>query len=91
MANIVKTPWLAAAVTLAAASGAAAASIINKDTVSQTIIVDDGSGRSEISIPAGGDVSVCPNGCLITFPDGESQALSGAEIIEITASTVSIK
>jgi hypothetical protein len=36
-------------------------------------------------------VSVCPNGCLITFPDGESQALSGAEIIEITASTVSIK
>lgn len=91
MAGSGKSLTFGVVVALLLATGADAASVINKDATSQTIVVDDGYGRSEISIPAGGSVDVCQNGCLITFPDGENQALTGAEIIEITATSVSIQ
>ena len=91
MGNTGKLFWLGAAFISLAATGANAASVTNTDTTSQTIVVNDGRGQSEISIPAGGNVSVCPDGCLVSFPDGESQALSGAETIEITGHSVSIK
>jgi hypothetical protein len=91
MARIGKILWLGAAIAISAATGTHAASVINKDTTSQTIVVEDGNGRSEISVPAGGNVDICPNGCLATFPDGENQALTGAEIIEITGKSVSIR
>jgi len=91
MGSVYKSLWLAALAVVLAAPGADAASVINKDATSQTIVVDDGSGRSEISIPAGASVDVCQDGCLITFPDGENQALTGAEIVEITATSVSMQ
>ncbi|MGN6584211.1 MAG: hypothetical protein ACTHJV_10950 [Rhizobiaceae bacterium] len=91
MARSYKFALLAVFAIVIAAGGADAASVINKDATSQTIVVDDGHGRSEISIPAGGSVDVCQSGCLVTFPDGENRALTGAEIIEITATSVSLQ
>jgi len=91
MASISKSLWFTAIAAIAAATGADAASVTNKDATSQTIIVDDGGGRSAITIPAGESADFCANGCLVTFPDGESEALTGAEMIEITATSVSIR
>jgi hypothetical protein len=91
MVGIGKVLWLGAVVAVSATTGAGAASVANKDATSLTIVVHDGNGRSEISVPAGENVDICPDGCLVIFPDGENRALTGTEIIEITGNSVSVK
>jgi 2-C-methyl-D-erythritol 4-phosphate cytidylyltransferase len=69
---------------LAAIGPAAAASVINMDAEQRTIVVTEGSSRTEIVLGAGETVEICPTACFVTMPDGDRAALTGSEIIEIS-------
>ncbi|MAW85118.1 MAG: hypothetical protein CMJ42_01180 [Phyllobacteriaceae bacterium] len=66
------------------ASPALAASLTNKDGDPRTLIVSEGASKSELSVAAGETVSICPNGCFLTLPNGDREALTGNETIEIS-------
>lgn len=83
MNGVVKRGLYIAAI-LAVSVPAHAASAVNMGSQSQTIVVNDGSGQSEISVAPGENVQFCQNGCLVILPDGEQQALTGAESITLT-------
>lgn len=68
---------------LAAGGAAHAASAINLDSEQQTIVVTEGGSRTEIVIGPGESVEFCPTSCFVTFPNGDRQALTGSETIEI--------
>ncbi|PHP67525.1 hypothetical protein CSC94_07405 [Zhengella mangrovi] len=61
-----------------------AASLTNKDADPRTIIVTEGGSKGEISVNAGESVSICPNGCFLTMPNGDREALKGDETIDIS-------
>lgn len=83
---------LVALVFVFAAGGSAyAASAVNMDAEAQTIIVTEGSTRSELAIAAGETVDFCPNGCFVTMPNGDREALTGSETIEISGGKAVIK
>jgi len=69
---------------LAALGPAAAASVINKDAEPRTIVVTEGSTRTELVVAPGESVEFCPSTCFVTMPDGDRAALTGSEIIEIS-------
>lgn len=75
---------LALAVMLGAAAPAMAASIINADGEPRTVVVADGAERTEIEIGAGETAEVCPDGCFVTMPNGDREAVKGDETIEIS-------
>lgn len=61
-----------------------AASAINLDSEPRTLIVTEGGSKSELAIGAGDTVQFCSNGCFVTMPNGDIEALNGSETIEIT-------
>lgn len=61
-----------------------AASLTNKDGDTRTLIVSEGASKSELSVASGETVSICPNGCFLTMPNGDREALKGNEMIEIS-------
>jgi hypothetical protein len=66
-------------------SGAAsAASVVNRDADAQTIVVTEGSDKTEMTIAAGESVEFCASGCFVTMPNGDRQALTGTETVEIS-------
>jgi hypothetical protein len=70
---------------LMSASGAAmAASAINLDSEPRTIVVTEGSSRSELVIGAGEAIEFCPTGCFVTMPNGDREVLTGNETLEIS-------
>lgn len=74
-----------AIVALVGAPGAAmAASAINLDPEPRTIVVTEGSVRSELVLDAGATVEFCPSGCFVTMPNGDREVLTGSETIEIS-------
>jgi hypothetical protein len=82
----------AAIIMLAAINGAAhAASAVNLDTEPRTLIVTEGGSKSELAIAGGETVEFCPNGCFVTLPNGDREALTGSEIIEISGGQAKIK
>jgi hypothetical protein len=48
-------------------------------------------GHSELSIAAGETTEFCLNGCFITLPNGDLEALTGAETVVISNGTATIK
>lgn len=83
---------LVAAVMLMAATGPVlAASAVNKDSETRTLIVTEGGSKSELSLAAGETAQFCPSGCFVTFPNGDLEALTGAETIEISGGVARIK
>ncbi|MBS3651308.1 hypothetical protein KEU06_22090 [Pseudaminobacter sp. 19-2017] len=81
-----------AALCLFAGSGAAhAASAINLDTEVRTLIVTEGGARSELAIAAGETVEFCASGCFVTMPNGDREALTGSETLEISGGAARIK
>jgi hypothetical protein len=70
---------------------AMAASITNKDTDTQVLVVVEGGSRVEIALEPGATESICPSGCFVTLPNGDRIALSGGEEVEIEGGAASIK
>lgn len=68
---------------VAMVAGAHAATVTNTDGGPVTLIVTDGGDRSELVVAAGETVDFCPSGCFVTMPNGDREALTGAEAIEI--------
>lgn len=75
---------VAAATLLATGTSAFAASAINNDAEAHTLIVTEGGSRTELAVGAGETVEFCVNGCFVTMPNGDREALTGTETIEIT-------
>ena len=76
---------------LAAGASAQAASAVNLDQEPRTLIVTEGGSKSELAIGAGETVDFCPNGCFVTLPNGDIEALTGSETVEISGGVARIK
>jgi len=79
-----KTVALTFAAILAGTAVSLAASATNTDSEPRTIVVTEGGTQSELLIAAGETVQFCQNGCFVTMPNGDREALTGGEAIEIT-------
>ncbi|MER9299153.1 hypothetical protein NKI38_22040 [Mesorhizobium sp. M0621] len=83
---------LVAAVALVAAIGSAhAASAVNKDAETRTLIVTEGGSKTDLALAGGETVEFCPNGCFVTLPNGDLEALTGSETVEISGGVARIK
>lgn len=82
---------VALAFVLFAGGSAHAASAVNNDAEALTIVVTEGSTRSELALPAGETVEFCPNGCFVTMPNGDREVLTGSEVIEISGGKATIR
>lgn len=83
---------LVAAVALLAAGGSSyAASAVNKDAQTRTLVVTEGGSKSELALAAGETVEFCASGCFVTLPNGDLEALTGSETIEISGGVARIK
>lgn len=76
---------------LAAGSAAQAASAVNLDSEPRTLIVTEGGSKSELPIGANETVDFCQNGCFVTLPNGDIEALTGSETVEISGGVARIK
>jgi hypothetical protein len=74
-----------------AASAAAAATIVNKDDKPYTLIITEGGQRSEIGLGAGQTIMPCSAGCFLTLPNGDREALTGNETVEISGGRAKVK
>lgn len=84
--------FLAVATSLLALAGVtSAASIVNRDAETQTVIVTEGGSQSEVAVASGQTAEICPDGCFITLPNGDRQALTGSEVIEISGGKATIR
>ena len=73
-------------------SGAAqAASVTNKDADPVTIVVTEGSDKSELTVGPGESQEFCSAGCFVTMPNGDRVALTGSETVEIAGGAGTIK
>ena len=68
-----------------------AASVTNADTSVQTIVVTEGSRKTELQVGAGETLEFCSSGCFVTFPNGDREALKGDETVEIKGDKASVK
>jgi hypothetical protein len=68
---------------LLAACPVLAADISNGDAERQSITVMEAGRTYQRMLDPGEHADICPNGCMVVFPDGSEKALSGAETIEI--------
>ncbi|WP_292654701.1 hypothetical protein [Mesorhizobium sp.] len=82
---------VAAIVFLAVGGSAHAASAVNKDAETRTLIVTEGGGKTELALAGGETVEFCPSGCFVTLPNGDLEALTGSETIEISGGVARIK
>ena len=82
---------LAFAALLAMSGTGMTASAINLDKEPHTLLVTEGGAQSEIAIAGGETVEFCPGGCFVTLPNGDREALTGTETIEISGGSAKIK
>ena len=83
---------LVTAVALLAVSGSAhAASAVNKDAETRTLVVTEGGSKTDLALAGGETVEFCPNGCFVTLPNGDLEALTGSETVEISGGVARIK
>ncbi len=62
---------------------AVAATVTNRDAVPRLVSVTTTIGKVDVVVKAGETLGLCPQGCFMTFPNGDKEALSGGETIEI--------
>lgn len=79
------------AAALALSLPAYAATVTNKDDVQRTLIVTESGNQTELVLSAGESVDFCGGGCFVTMPNGDREALSGSESIEITGGRAEFK
>ncbi len=82
---------LVAAAILTASGSAFAASAVNLDNEPRTLIVTEGGSKQELAIAPGETVEFCSGGCFVTLPNGDREALTGVETIEISGGAARIK
>jgi hypothetical protein len=82
---------VAVACLLVAGNAAQSASAVNLDAEPRTLIVTEGHNKSELSLAAGETVDFCRGGCFVTMPNGDREALTGTETIEISGGVGRIK
>ncbi|MEP9371598.1 hypothetical protein [Mesorhizobium sp. KR1-2] len=86
-----RTIILAAVALLGVSSAAFGASAVNKDAEPRSLMVTEGGSKSELAIGAGETVDFCYNGCFVTLPNGDREALTGNETIEILGGVARIR
>ena len=86
-----KSVFVAVAALALSAGLVQAATITNKDGGAITVTVTEGGQQSEVGIGPGESVSVCGGGCFVTMPNGDREALSGGETVEISGGKATIK
>ncbi|MFZ1681435.1 MAG: hypothetical protein WAT70_10485 [Rhizobiaceae bacterium] len=82
---------IALAGTLAFGGVAQAATVINKDAEPRTLVVTEGSNKSELTVSGGETLDFCPTGCFVTLPNGDREALTGSETVEISGGKARIR
>jgi hypothetical protein len=82
---------VAAIAFLALGGSAFGASAINRDAQTRTLVVTEGGAKSELTLAAGETVEFCSNGCFVTLPNGDLEALTGSETVEISGGSARIK
>ncbi|MBZ9658094.1 hypothetical protein LB523_03500 [Mesorhizobium sp. ESP-6-4] len=82
---------VAAIAFLALGGSAFAASAINRDAQTRTLVVTEGGAKSELTLAAGETVEFCSSGCFVTLPNGDLEALTGSETVEISGGAARIK
>lgn len=86
-----RKPLIAAAILVAFSGVAHAASAVNKDAETRTLIVTEDGSKTELALAAGETAEFCPNGCFVTMPNGDLEALTGSETVEISGGIARIK
>ncbi|MAZ84352.1 MAG: hypothetical protein CML31_09150 [Rhizobiales bacterium] len=86
-----KTLMLTLSVLAVTASGALAASVSNKDSDVQVLVVTEDGVKREVTVDAGATVEFCPSGCFVTMPSGDRETLSGSETLDIVGGSAVIK
>jgi plastocyanin len=76
---------------VAMTSFANAASVINRDADAQILMVTEGADKAELTVGPGETVEFCGGGCFVTMPNGDRQALTGSETVEISGGVAKIK
>ena len=66
------------------ASPAVAANVTNADGDAHVLVVTENGQQSEVGVNPGQTVDICPNGCFVNMPNGDREALTGSENIEIS-------
>jgi len=89
--NAMLKSLIAVSILLSASGAALAASAVNNDSDPRTLIVTEGSSKRELTLGPGETVEFCPNGCFVTMPNGDLEALTGAETIEISGGVARVK
>ena len=82
---------VAAFALMASAARLIGASAVKMDSEPRTLIVTEGGSKSELRSGAGETVEFCANGCFVTMPNGDREALTGSETIEISGGVARIK
>jgi hypothetical protein len=83
--------FVASLALLAAGASAEAASAVNLDSEPRTLIVTEGGGKSELAIGANETIDFCQDGCFVTMPNGDIEALTGSETVEISGGVARVK
>lgn len=86
-----RKPCIAAALLVAFGGVAHAASVVNLDAETHTLIVIEGGSKSELTLAAGETAEFCQNGCFVTMPNGDLEALAGSETVEISGGIARIR
>ena len=78
------------ALVAALSSSANATTVINYDEVPYTLLVTEAGQQIEVVIRAGDSIEICPSGCFVVMPNGDREALTGTERLEIQSGRTSI-
>ena len=55
------------------------------------LVVTEGGSKTDLALAAGETVEFCANGCFVTLPNGDLEALTGSETVEISGGVARIK
>lgn len=87
-----KTKFAAAlAALIVVSANAQAATLVNKGADAVTIVVTEDGQKNEVTAGPAETVEFCLAGCFVTFPNGDRQALTGAEAVEINGDTILVQ
>ncbi len=71
------------AAAICASLPATAAILTNTDGVERSVVITEGGSQTELALDPGESQTVCAAGCFMTMPNGDREALTGSETIEI--------